>query len=461
MKKIQQKLQNLDFTQRVLILSIGLTGTALTLIGLLVYNSFTQFGSQAVNRYASTLLIQTAQLSAEPLASNDLISLNVIIKELTSHNDISSAAIYGRDDQLLAERGTGEYPLRGKQTPYQIFTTKITYNNSLIGQLRFSLSTTPIVQATQALLIKFTLAAITAIFFISGVFYLLSHTIRASLKSANKALTRFPQETLYKHKSQLPIIKLTELDTLHQSISSLYRKHINETQLNKALHRFTSPLQERNSVDLPEDYAHISMLYIDIANFNEIRKTTQPEELTELLNAYYHYINQACMLYNGKVDNFHGDGVMVLFGASHKDVDDNFNAVCAGQLLIQLLTAFNAQRTESNLPIIEFQFGIHYGLTLINSIERDGQHFYRVMGDNVNLSARVARSANVNQLLITHQVLQASDLEDRIYFAESGCVLQGDSELTTYAVKALNEEYESLLKQQIRHIMTMSSDEIG
>lgn len=455
-KKIQQKLQNLNFTQRLLVLSMGLMCALLLGLGILINQSFQQLSADALNKYATTLLAQTARLGAEPLATKDLVSLNVILEELNQHPEIPSAAIYNSNNQLLAERGISQYPLQGKHPDYQVFSSAITYNDDLIGQLRLSLSQKPLASAQRSLLVKYTLLSIMALIGIGAILYLWANAIRSSLQQANDALKEFPGPSPYKTPDHSA---LAELNQQHQLIEQIYHQHITEVQLKEALHRFTSPLQlqdAKHNSELPEDYSHVAMLYIDILNFHDVRHKVESKELTALLNTYYFYIQQACKLYNGKVENFHGDGVMVLFGIPHEDSNDNFHAVCAGQLLIEILQQFNAQRIEQHLPIIQFQFGIHSGRTLISAMQKNNKLSYSVMGDNVNLAARVSRQAPLNKLSITHKVLQASDLEDRIHFEEASCVFQGDTELTTYTVQSLNDEYETLLQQQSQHIISMT-----
>jgi adenylate cyclase len=93
--------------------------------------------------------------------------------------------------------------------------------------------------------------------------------------------------------------------------------------------------------------------------------------------------------YEGTLDKFIGDAIMAVFGAPIAHKDDPERAVRAAVEMRQRLREFNAERRQVGKPAIETGIGICNGEVVSGTIGSDERLEYTVIGDAVNLSARL------------------------------------------------------------------------
>jgi adenylate cyclase len=109
------------------------------------------------------------------------------------------------------------------------------------------------------------------------------------------------------------------------------------------------------------------------------------------------------------IDKFIGDGVMAVFGVRHPGFDDARNAVFAGLALVSAISRWGERRVAQGLTPVRIGVGIHYGEVIAGAIGDDRLE-YRVIGDTVNVAARIEQLTVVlgESLLVSGDVLAAS-----------------------------------------------------
>ena len=173
-----------------------------------------------------------------------------------------------------------------------------------------------------------------------------------------------------------------------------------------------------------------------------------------MLNTYYHYTLKASSVFNGTVDKFIGDGVMIIFGAPQEDDQHSFNAVCCAQLLLGLVNSYNRVRKEIDLPTIQFRLGIHSGEMLAGTLGSDERMQYTVVGDTVNLAARLCGLAPPGKLVISEAVYLGAEGNKRLTTQEQKLLkVRGkSSEIPTYTVDAVKQPYAEKIASHIESI---------
>lgn len=140
-----------------------------------------------------------------------------------------------------------------------------------------------------------------------------------------------------------------------------------------------------------------------------------PQRVTGLLNAFFVSANQIITRYGGMVSRIdpykNGSKMLVLFGAPVTHEDDPQRAVSAALALNSELASLNErwlQRLGRLLPeelrptqLLNLRIGITQGITFAGLVGSSSRREYTVMGDEVNLAARLMSAAEAGQVLIS------------------------------------------------------------
>lgn len=156
----------------------------------------------------------------------------------------------------------------------------------------------------------------------------------------------------------------------------------------------------------------------------QILEREAPQRVTGLLNAYFVAMNQIITRYGGMVSRIdpykNGSKMLVLFGAPVTHEDDPQRAASAALAMHAELTALNerwSQRlarllpeTLKNAPLLQLKIGITQGTTFAGLVGSSSRREYTVMGDEVNLAARLMGAAEAGQVLISQAIFH--DISD-------------------------------------------------
>lgn len=135
--------------------------------------------------------------------------------------------------------------------------------------------------------------------------------------------------------------------------------------------------------------ADICILFSDVRDFTTLSEKMPPEVVTTVLQRYFDGMVHAVHRYDGTVDKFIGDGMMVLFGAPKKSADPCGEAVKCALAMMAELDKLNAQFAGEGLPTLVIGIGINYGTVTVGNIGSSERHNYSAIGDAVNVAARV------------------------------------------------------------------------
>ena len=124
-----------------------------------------------------------------------------------------------------------------------------------------------------------------------------------------------------------------------------------------------------------------------------------PQTLFAELNRYFAEVVDAVFTHEGTIDKFIGDAVMVVFGAPAVQTDHAEKAVACAVSIMQRIEAFNASMSV-DIPIV-IGIGINSGKAMAGCIGTERRMEYTVLGDTVNIAARLESRAVAGQILIS------------------------------------------------------------
>jgi len=158
--------------------------------------------------------------------------------------------------------------------------------------------------------------------------------------------------------------------------------------------------------DLRSESKNVCVMFLDIRNFTGFAEKRTPEEVVQYLESLFEFMIEIVNRHHGIINKFLGDGFMAVFGAPLSDGKDCANALEAAQEILARVR----QEVESGaiLPTT-VGIGLHAGEAVTGSIGSALRREYTVIGDVVNLAARIEKLNKDfhSQLLISEMVWQA------------------------------------------------------
>jgi adenylate cyclase len=136
-----------------------------------------------------------------------------------------------------------------------------------------------------------------------------------------------------------------------------------------------------------------TILFSDIRGFTHLSEQLSAREMVGTLNDYFTEMVDVIFENGGTLDKFIGDAIMAVFGAPFVTPDDPDNAAQAAVEMMECLRAFNSGRKGKAEPRLSIGVGISSGTVVAGTIGSIKRMDYTVIGDHVNLAARI-ESAN-------------------------------------------------------------------
>ena len=158
----------------------------------------------------------------------------------------------------------------------------------------------------------------------------------------------------------------------------------------------------RNSVEaLESERRNVTVLFADISGFTAMSEKLDPEVVTSLMNGCMRNLAEIVTRYEGHVDKFIGDCIMAIFGAPIAHENDPELALRAALDMMKSMEEYN-----KTLPIqlenpLTLHTGINTGMVIAGGMGTDEKMQYTVMGDTVNLAARMESLAVSGETLVS------------------------------------------------------------
>ena len=133
----------------------------------------------------------------------------------------------------------------------------------------------------------------------------------------------------------------------------------------------------------------MTLLFTDIRSFTTLSESIGPRPTVTMLNEYFSCMVDVLDQHSGILDKYIGDAIMALFGVPLESPLDESNALAAANNMMRALNELNIQRTAQGLPEIQHGIGVSTGEAIAGNIGSPRRMDYTVIGDTVNLAARI------------------------------------------------------------------------
>jgi adenylate cyclase len=185
-------------------------------------------------------------------------------------------------------------------------------------------------------------------------------------------------------------------------VTNLFGMHVSPAIVNDIL----SAEDPTGALALKGKKVKATIFYSDIRGFTAMSENMTPEEIYNQLNEYFEEMCKIIFEYGGYVDKFIGDCVMAVFSAPYQTPHDAENAVRSAvaqqKKILELAEKWKAQGKRP----FTVGMGVNTGDVVMGNLGASSRMNYTVIGDNVNLAARLYNVAKAGEIIISDYTYQ-------------------------------------------------------
>jgi class 3 adenylate cyclase/CheY-like chemotaxis protein len=205
-----------------------------------------------------------------------------------------------------------------------------------------------------------------------------------------------------------------ELASWNRTLEQRVVQQLAQIERVSRLKRFLSPqIAELILSSSPDDALashrrQVTIAFCDLRGFTAFAEIAEPEEVMTVMREYHATLGSLIHEFEGTLERFVGDGIMVIFGDPIPCPDPCAQAVQMAVAMRGRLSELSSRwRRESHE--LGFGIGIAHGYATLGAIGFEGRSEYSAIGTVVNLAARLCAEARDGQILIDSKVRAALD----------------------------------------------------
>jgi len=180
-------------------------------------------------------------------------------------------------------------------------------------------------------------------------------------------------------------------------IKKTFKRYVSKQVVDKLL-------EDDAKLNLGGEKREVTVLFSDIRGFTSMSEKMEPEKVVSTLNSYFSLMIDIVFKNNGTLDKIIGDELMIVFGAPTSSKDDTERAVKTAIEMQDKIKTFNKQQIIENEKPIKVGIGINKGLVVSGNIGSKELMDYTVIGDTVNLGARLCSAAGPDEIITSDSV---------------------------------------------------------
>ena len=211
-------------------------------------------------------------------------------------------------------------------------------------------------------------------------------------------------------------------------------------------------LERPEGLKLGGERRKITILTSDLRGFTALSERLTPEEVVRILNFYLSCMADVITVYQGTIDEFMGDGILVLFGAPTLREDDAQRAIACAVGMQLAMQKVNEQLQKWDLSALDMGIGINTGEVVVGNIGSEKRTKYGVVGNQVNLTYRIESYTTGGQILISEMTLNQAG-RDLIKIENQKLVQPKGVKkpITIYEVGGIAGKYNLYISKQEQH----------
>jgi adenylate cyclase len=206
-----------------------------------------------------------------------------------------------------------------------------------------------------------------------------------------------------------------------------------------------SILERPDGLKIGGEKRQATILMSDLRGFTSLSEGLPAEDVVAMVNIYLETMTDIILKYQGTIDEFIGDGILVIFGAPFQRPDDAQRAVACAVDMQLAMASVNDRNRQAGYPEVALGIGVNTGNMVVGNIGSKKRTKYGVVGSNVNLTARIESYTVGGQIFISENTLKACGdivrLDNAMQVSPKGV----KEPLTIYEVGGIAGDYQLFL----------------
>ncbi len=165
-------------------------------------------------------------------------------------------------------------------------------------------------------------------------------------------------------------------------------------------------LETPEGLDLGGEEREVTLMMADLRGFTSLSERLAPAQVITMINGFLKAMTDILMKHEATIDEFLGDGILAIFGAP-LPIEDHAEKAIACAVEMQLAIAgVNEVNARLGLPEVQMGIGLNSGPVVVGNIGCEKRVKYGVIGQNVNLAARIESCTCGGQILAAARTLE-------------------------------------------------------
>ena len=164
--------------------------------------------------------------------------------------------------------------------------------------------------------------------------------------------------------------------------------------------------REGSVADLQEELV-VTILFSDIRGYSTLAEKLSPREVADAMARHFAAMAEIVSMHEGSIDQFAGDALMAVFSTTETDLDHAERALRCALAMQTRQQALNAEADRVGLPPLGMGIGVNTGQVVAGTLGGSGRLEYTVLGDAVNVAARLQAEAAAGEVLATASTIAA------------------------------------------------------
>lgn len=450
--------QKVTATTAILITFLSLIILTVVLFWYAIISTLDKHLTQQTEVLGNSLATQAAFNTTQSILTNDLLSLNVLLTRLVADNNILSAHVYNRKDELLAEASSTQsnnIEIESNENK-KVFSSTVKFRQENVGHVLITLDKTP----AQKTLGKLSDLLISVGIFVGAIclifVYLLARFLLAPLNSANDALAALKKgyqdakltQSFYKegHRLQKNISALQEIDWQEEHRAN----EKEENQDSDKVELLPKPQIEFNFDQFfEEDKQRNCLLFIQLENMHIWQQQYTPLQIANLFTPVYRAMFQASKAYLGHVHQYDDHSAVILFSAHECDDLLYANAICTAKLFKGLIDNLMQSEIYFETPEIEYKIGIDQTIPdAKNKIHTKEFH------EEVRKLRNLLEPMENKSLVLTEEIFTLPEMQNKVFTSLPDIFIDDDgNERLSYCIRDLSKNLTQKVNTQISKII--------
>lgn len=226
---------------------------------------------------------------------------------------------------------------------------------------------------------------------------------KARLDEHNRELeNRVEERTSELRKAQQDLLRL------NRDLEAKVKEQVTQLERYNELRRYLSPklaekiLTSEDALGMEPQRKMMTVVFTDIRGFSNLTDSLEPEELFQLLSRYHSEMIKIVHVHDGTLNKIVGDGLLIFFGDPIPMEDHAERAVHMAMDMQKKIADLSDEWNQYG-HALGVRIGINSGFVTVGNVGSEAHRDYTIIGNQVNVAARLETSAKAGQILISQR----------------------------------------------------------